>query len=69
MTNVNLVGRCGFAKILDCSEETTRKIEKAGLIAPVAIIGGRPLFRLEEAQALRAQRDAKRVGRYGTQAA
>jgi hypothetical protein len=60
MTNLNLCGRVGLAKILDTSESTTHNLQRAGLIAPVAVIGGRPLFRVDQAKALRARRDAER---------
>jgi hypothetical protein len=62
MTELNVCGRAGLAKILDSSESHTRNLEKAGLIAPIAIIGGRPLFSTVQAWALKAQRDAKRRG-------
>ncbi len=62
MTNLGICGRAELARILRNSESTTRNLEKAGLITPVAVIGGRPLFRIEEAEALRAKRDAEKRG-------
>ena len=53
-----LVGRSGLAKILDSSESTTRYLQEAGKIEPVMIVGNRPLFSVDKAWALRAERDA-----------
>jgi hypothetical protein len=60
-----LVGRAGLAKILDSSESTTRYLQDAGKIAPEMVIGNRPLFSVEKALALRAERDAARGSRAG----
>lgn len=60
MTEPVLCGRAGLARILDCAERTTRGLEAAGEIAPEMIVGGRPLFSVAKALALKARRDAKR---------
>jgi hypothetical protein len=59
MNEFNLCGRTGLARILECSENTARSLEKAGLITPIAVVDGRPLFRIDDAMALRAKREAK----------
>jgi hypothetical protein len=55
-----IVGRTGLARILECSEATTRNLEARGEIAPEAIVDGRPVFSIEKASELRAKR-ANRV--------
>jgi DNA-binding transcriptional MerR regulator len=55
----DVCGRAKLAHILDVSESQTRNFEKVGLIARVATLGGRPLFSIEQARALRAKREAK----------
>lgn len=57
---LNLVGRSGLARILDCSEGTTRNLEFRGAIAPECIVDGRPLYSVAKAEALRAARTAER---------
>lgn len=54
-----LVGRARLARILDCSENTTRNMEARGEIKPALIVGGRPLFLADQARALKSQRDAR----------
>jgi hypothetical protein len=63
MSNLELCGRTGLSHILGESESTTRNLQKAGLIAPELVIGGRPLFSVAKAQALRALREAARANR------
>jgi hypothetical protein len=63
MSDIALCGRSGLAKILDTSESTTRNLERAGRIRPKIIIGNRPLYSIEEAEALRSARDASPRGR------
>jgi hypothetical protein len=58
-----LVGRKGLARILDVAEATTRNLEAAGEIAPAMIVDGRSLFTVEDANALKARRDARRQSR------
>jgi DNA-binding transcriptional MerR regulator len=53
----DVVGRKGLARILDVSESTTRNLERAGLIAPEAIVDGRALFSAKKARALRVARE------------
>jgi hypothetical protein len=55
-----LCGRTGLAQILDASEATTRNLERRGKITPVMVVGGRPLYLVETAKKLRAERDAAR---------
>lgn len=55
------VGRSGLAAILGVSEVTARALQAAGEIAPAMTIGSRPVFRAEDAKALRAKRDARRT--------
>lgn len=57
------VGRVGLARLLECSEGTTRNLEQRGAIAPEMVIGGRPIYSVAKAMALKAQRDAKRYRR------
>jgi len=51
-TTLGLVSRSGAARILDCSEGRTRNLERDGRLQAVGRLGNRPLFRLEEVQAL-----------------
>lgn len=55
------VGRSGLAAILGVSEVTARALQAAGEIAPAMTIGSRPVFRVADAKALRAKRDARRT--------
>jgi hypothetical protein len=55
-----IVGRTGLARILGVCANTTRNLEARGLIAPEAIVDGRPLFSAHKARELRAVRDARR---------
>ena len=55
-----LCGRVGLARILNVAEGTTRAIERRGEIAPVMRIGGRPLYLVSDAEALRAAREGHR---------
>lgn len=58
MTNqLGLCGRVELAGILGISENSARALERAGAIAPVGYAGRRPLFSVQQAQALRASRD------------
>lgn len=58
--NLELASRAGLARILGVSESGARFIEARGEIAPVAVVSGRPLFSVADAEALRAKRDAAR---------
>lgn len=58
-----LVGRKGLAQILDVAEATTRNLEAAGEIAPAMYVDGRALFLADQAQELKAKRDARRSTR------
>jgi hypothetical protein len=60
---MDLCSRTGLARILDCSEATTRNLEHAGEIAPEAVVGGRPLFSVQKAEALRTKRETERLAR------
>lgn len=60
MSEATLCGRAGLARILDCSERTARNLEDAGAIAPEMVVGGRPLFSIEKAHALRQRRESER---------
>jgi predicted site-specific integrase-resolvase len=53
-----LVGRSELARILGLSESMTARLSKAGKIKPVTFIGKRQGYRVEDALALRAERDA-----------
>ena len=64
MTNqLGLCGRVELAGILGISENSARALERAGSIAPVGYAGRRPLFSVEQAQALRASRDVTEAAR------
>jgi hypothetical protein len=54
-----VVGRAGLARILECSESTTRNLEARKEIAPEIVVGGRPLYSAAKARALKASRDAR----------
>ena len=60
VAKLGVVGRSGLARILGCSESTTRNLEARGLLAPEQVVEGRPLFSVEKAKRLRLQRDSGR---------
>jgi hypothetical protein len=63
MSEPTLCGRAGLARILDVSERTARNVEDAGDIEPEMVVGGRPLFSVAKAHALRERREAERLAR------
>lgn len=63
MTEPTLCGRAGLARILDSSERTARNLQLAGEIAPEMVVGGRPLFSVEKARALREKREQRLANR------
>ncbi len=61
--DINLVGRAGLARILGVSEATARALEARGDIAPETSVGGRAVFSVQKAEALRERREAERTAR------
>ena len=67
MSEPNLCGRIGLARILNCAEGTTRNLEAAGEIEPEMVVSGRPLYSVAKAVALKLRRDAKRARPFARQ--
>ena len=63
MTEPTLCGRAGLARILDVSERTARNLQLAGEIEPEMVVGGRPLFLVAKARALREKRERRLANR------
>jgi DNA-binding transcriptional MerR regulator len=61
--DINLVGRAGLARVLGVSEATARALEARGEIAPETTVGRRALFSVQQAEALKAKRDAEQEAR------
>lgn len=57
-SGLGLTSRKGLAQILNVTDRAALYIERRGEIAPVAVIDGRPLFSVAQAEALKAKRDA-----------